>query len=158
TIEKSDPKHTSVYVRTEGIVMTGRGLVHYRTFAVAEPEIVVEGEVERVTFESPTTSFRVLKVAVDGRRGRLAGGGACPPVAVGARVRVRGHIVNDKKHGEQLQAQTVTELTPSTLVGIERYLGSGMIKGVGETFARRIVATFGLETLRVLDEEPHRLG
>ncbi len=125
--------------------------------ASAVSEVVIEGEVERVTFENPDTSFRVVKVAVEGRTERLSVVGAFPPVAVGARVRVRGRIEIDKRHGEQLRAETVTELAPSTLVGIERYLGSGMIRGVGEKYAHRIVARFGLDTLRVLDEEPERL-
>lgn len=118
---------------------------------------MIEGEVERVTFENPDTSFRVVKIAVAGRSERLSVVGAFPPVVVGARVRVRGKIETDKRHGEQLRAEAVTELAPSTLVGIERYLGSGMIRGVGEKYAQRIVARFGLDTLRVLDEEPERL-
>ena len=121
-------------------------------------EIVVEGEVERVTFESATSSFRVVKVAVVGRKERLAVVGQFPPIAVGARVRVRGRIVSDAKHGEQLQASSVTELAPSTLVGVERYLGSGIVKGIGEAYAKRIVARFGMDTLRVLDEQPERLA
>ena len=126
--------------------------------ASAVGEVVIEGEVERVTFENHDTSFRVVKIAVEGRSERLSVVGAFPPVAVGARVRVRGRIEVDKRHGEQLRAETVTELAPSTLVGIERYLGSGMIRGVGEKYAQRIVARFGLDTLRVLDEEPARLS
>jgi exodeoxyribonuclease V alpha subunit len=121
-------------------------------------EIVVEGEVERVTFESATSSFRVVKIAVQGRRDRLAVVGQFPPLAVGARVRARGRIVTDAKHGEQLQASSVTELGPETLAGVERYLGSGIVKGIGEAYAKRIVAAFGMDTLRVLDEAPERLA
>jgi exodeoxyribonuclease V alpha subunit len=123
-----------------------------------EPELVIEGEIERITFESGTSSFRVVKVAVAGRKDRLAVVGQFPPVAVGARVRARGRIVSDPKHGEQLQASSVTELAPSTLVGVERYLGSGIVKGIGEAYAKRIVARFGMDTLRVLDEDPARLA
>jgi exodeoxyribonuclease V alpha subunit len=121
-------------------------------------EVVVEGEVERVTFESATSSFRVVKIAVDGRRERLALVGQFPPLAVGARVRARGRLVNDAKHGEQLQTTSVTELGQSTLVGVEKYLGSGIVKGIGEAYAKRIVAAFGMDTLRVLDETPERLS
>src|SRR6476620_8575503 len=112
----------------------------------ADPrEVVVEGEVERITFENVDTGFRVVKIAVAGKVERLAVVGSFPSVGVGARLRVRGSMVTDKKHGEQLRAESVTELAPSTLVGIERYLGSGMIKGVGQRYAQRIVATFGLD-------------
>jgi exodeoxyribonuclease V alpha subunit len=125
---------------------------------VAEAEVQIEGEVTRITFESSESGFRVVKLAVEGRVERLAVVGTFPAIAVGSRVRVRGTLVQDKKHGEQLRAESVTEIAPSTLAGVERYLASGAIRGIGEQFARRIVATFGLDTLRVLDEEPSRLG
>jgi exodeoxyribonuclease V alpha subunit len=120
-------------------------------------ETVVEGVVERVTFESSETSFRVLKVAVPGRSDRLAVVGTFPPTPPGARVRVRGKIEVDKKHGEQLRAVSLIELAPDTLAGLEKYLASGLIKGVGPKMAARIVATFGMESLKVLDEQPERL-
>ncbi len=120
-------------------------------------EIAFEGEVERVTFESRETGFRVVKISVSGRRDRLAVVGTFPRVAPGSRVRVRGVLEVDRQHGEQLRATSVTELAPTTLAGIEKYLGSGLIKGIGEVTARRIVERFALETLRILDEEPMRL-
>lgn len=120
-------------------------------------EVAIEGEVERVTFENRENGFRVVKVAVPGRRGQLTIVGTFPQVAVGSRVRARGTLEVDRNHGEQLRATSVTELVPTTLNGIEKYLGSGLIKGIGEVTAQRIVEKFGLETLKVLDEEPHRL-
>jgi exodeoxyribonuclease V alpha subunit len=124
---------------------------------VPAAEVAIEGEVERVTYENAETGFRVVKVAVAGRKDRLAIVGTFPRVAVGARVRARGTIEQDNRHGEQLRATSVTELAPTTLTGIEKYLGSGLIKGIGEVTAKRIVATFELETLKVLDEQPDRL-
>jgi exodeoxyribonuclease V alpha subunit len=123
----------------------------------APGEVLVEGEVLRVTFESKESSFRVVKLAVEGRADRLAVVGTFPHLAVGARVRVRGTMVTDKKFGEQLKADSVTEILPSTLDGVERYLGSGVVPGIGEKLAKRIVLAFGLETLRVLDEQPEKL-
>jgi exodeoxyribonuclease V alpha subunit len=120
-------------------------------------EVLVEGEVQRVTFENRESGFRVVKLTVAGRAERLAVVGTFPALTVGARVRVRGTMVTDKKHGEQLKAEAVTELLPITLDGVERYLGSGVVPGVGEKLAKRIVSAFGLETLRVLDEQPERL-
>lgn len=120
-------------------------------------ETVLEGVVERVTFESAETGFRVIKVAVEGRVDRISVVGTFPPAAVGARVRVRGALENDKRHGEQVRAESLVELLPETLAGLEKYLASGLIKGVGPKIAGRIVATFGLEALRVLDEQPERL-
>jgi exodeoxyribonuclease V alpha subunit len=124
---------------------------------VEPPEVAIEGEVERVTFENRDTGFRVVKVIVPGRRDVLAIVGTFPQVAVGARVRARGTMQVDRNHGEQLRVTSVTELAPTTLTGIEKYLGSGLIKGIGEVTAQRIVEKFGLETLKVLDEEPQRL-
>ncbi|HSY22361.1 MAG TPA: ATP-dependent RecD-like DNA helicase [Polyangiaceae bacterium] len=124
----------------------------------ASGETMVEGVVERVTFESVTSSFRVIKVTVVGRPDVLSVVGSFPAIAPGARVRVRGQIEVDRKHGEQLKAASLIELAPDTLVGLERYLASGLIKGVGPRLAQRIVTTFGMDTLRVLDETPERLG
>ena len=124
---------------------------------VEPPEVAIEGEVERITFENRDTGFRVVKVNVPGRRDALAIVGTFPQVAVGARVRARGVIQIDRSHGEQLRVTSVTELAPTTLSGIEKYLGSGLIKGIGEVTAQRIVEKFGLDTLKVLDDEPHRL-
>ena len=124
---------------------------------MADAEVAIEGEVERITFENRETGFRVVKVVVSGRRTSLAMVGTFPQVAVGARVRARGTIQVDAKHGEQLRVTSVTELAPTTLAGIEKYLGSGLIKGIGEVTAQRIVERFGLDTLRVLDDEPERL-
>lgn len=120
-------------------------------------EIAVEGEVERVTYENRETGFRVVKVAVPGRRDYLAMVGVFPRVSPGARIRARGTIEVDKNHGEQLRVTSVTEIAPTTLGGIEKYLGSGLIKGIGQVTAERIVKTFQLETFKVLDEQPHRL-
>jgi exodeoxyribonuclease V alpha subunit len=121
-------------------------------------ETVVEGVVERITFESAESGFRVLKLAVAGRADRVAVVGTFPPMPLGARVRVRGRIEVDRKHGEQLRVESLIELAPDTLAGLEKYLASGFIKGVGPKLAQRIVATFGLDSLKVLDEEPERLG
>jgi len=121
-------------------------------------ETVVEGVVERVTFESAETSFRVLKVSVPGRAERLSVVGTFPPAPPGTRVRVRGQLEIDRKHGEQLRVASLIELAPDTLAGLEKYLASGLIKGVGPKLAGRIVAAFGLDALRVLEEQPARLS
>lgn len=124
----------------------------------SSPLVHVEGEVERITFENRETGFRVVKIAPEGKRDRLTVVGTFPELAVGARIRVSGTYVEDRRHGTQLRAESVTELAQNTLVGISRYLGSGLIKGIGEKYAERIVASFGMDTLRILDEEPQRLA
>ncbi|MFZ5889882.1 MAG: ATP-dependent RecD-like DNA helicase [Myxococcota bacterium] len=124
--------------------------------------ITLSGEVERVTYESEATSFRVLRVgSLEGegaRRGSISVVGTFQAVGPGTRIRITGNFVNDARHGEQLRADVVVPIEPNTLVGLERYLGSGLIPGVGSALAKRIVEVFGLDTLRVLDQEPDRLG
>ena len=120
------------------------------------------GEVERVTYENEATSFRVIRLgSVEGagtRHGPLPVVGTFPAVGPGTRVRVTGEFVKDAKHGEQFRVETLVPIAPSTLAGLEKYLGSGLIHGIGPGFAKRIVATFGLDSLTVLDQTPERLS
>jgi exodeoxyribonuclease V alpha subunit len=116
----------------------------------------LNGQVLRVTFENEATSFRVLRVEVDGR-GSLTAVGHFQFVAAGAHVRMTGDFVRDPRHGDQFRVQTLVCIEPNTLEGIEKHLAAGGIPGIGAGFARRIVAAFGLETLKVLDNEPQRL-
>src|SRR5260370_12746684 len=110
-------------------------------------ETVLESVVERVPFESPSTGFRVIKLAVSGRSDWLSVVGTFPPMAVGARVRIRGRIEQDRKHGEQLRVESLIELPPNTLSGLQKDLASGLIPGVGQQFAHRLVPPFAPETL-----------
>jgi exodeoxyribonuclease V alpha subunit len=119
------------------------------------------GEVERVTYENEETSFRVLRVgSFEGPgapRGACAVVGTFQAVGPGTRVRITGEFVRDARHGEQFRAEVLVPVAPSTLVGLEKYLGSGLIHGIGPGFAKRIVAAFGMDSLKVLDSEPERL-
>lgn len=117
----------------------------------------VTGEVERVTYENEETGFRVIRIGQVKDRGSIAAVGKFPAVGPGTKVRVTGDFVNDPRHGEQLRVDTLVPVEPDTLVGLERYLGSGLIPGIGPGFAKRIVEVFGLQTLKVLDENPVRL-
>jgi exodeoxyribonuclease V alpha subunit len=123
--------------------------------------ITLTGEVERITYESDATGFRVLKVgSLEGPAGKRASVtvvGTLPPVGSGTRVRVTGEFRQDPRHGEQFRADTLVTLAPETLVGLERYLGSGLIPGIGPAFAKRIVSAFGMDSLTMLDHEPDRL-
>lgn len=120
------------------------------------------GEVERVTFENEETSFRVIRVGrlESGASGRHAVSvvGTFQAVGPGTRVRITGDFVNDPRRGEQFRVDTLVPIEPSTLVGLERYLGSGLIKGIGPGLAKRIVERFGMDSLKVLDTDPERLG
>ncbi len=119
------------------------------------------GEVERVTFENEETSFRVLRlhrVEGMGAAKRVTVVGTVPAVGPGTQVRVSGRFETDSRHGERLRVESLVVIVPETVQGLERYLGSGVIAGLGPGFAKRIVNYFGLESLRMLDVEPHRLA
>ncbi|HET7539971.1 MAG TPA: ATP-dependent RecD-like DNA helicase [Polyangiaceae bacterium] len=120
------------------------------------------GEVERVTYENEETGFRVIRIgSLEGegaRRAALPAVGTFPAVGPGTRVRITGEFVHDARHGEQFRVESLVPIAPSTLAGLEKYLASGLIPGIGPGFAKRIVSTFGLQSLSVLDEHPERLS
>jgi exodeoxyribonuclease V alpha subunit len=117
----------------------------------------LDGEVVRVTYESEDSGFRVLRVAIAGEVQPVVVVGFFPVAAVGTRIRATGKWERDRKHGQQFRAETLLAVAPSTLDGLERYLGSGIIHGIGPKYAKRIVEAFGTETLEVLDRAPERL-
>lgn len=114
---------------------------------------VLKGSIERVTFHNPENGFAVLRV-VAGRRGLVTVVGHLPQAVAGEYVEAEGDWAQDRDHGLQFRAQTLRTTPPHTAEGIERYLGSGLVKGVGPHFARRIVEVFGERTLQVIDESP----
>lgn len=119
--------------------------------------VTLEGDVVPITYENEQSGFRVVRVALEGRDTLAVWVGRMQPVSPGMRVRATGKIETDPRHGEQFRVTTLIELAPSTLQGLEKYLGSGMVSGIGPALAKRIVDTFGLQALRVLDESPERL-
>lgn len=122
-----------------------------------EAHDVVEGEVDRVTYENAQTGFRVLRVT-DRQGKRITVVGKMQAISAGARIRATGRFGIDPKFGSQLRAVTVLPLVPDTLQGIEKLLGSGLAEGIGPAYAQRIVARFGEETSSVLDNHPERLA
>lgn len=119
---------------------------------------VVEGEVLGVTYENPESGFRIVRAQIDGRRDPMVLVGVFPACPPGSRVRATGRFEEHKKHGPQFKVETLLSIMPETLEGLTRFLGSGMIKGIGPTYAARIVEAFGLQTLEVLDQRPDRLS
>lgn len=110
-----------------------------------------------MTYENEETHFRVLKVDVPGK-GLIAAVGKFPFVGPGSHVRLVGEYARDAKHGEQFRVTSLVVIEPDTVAGIERYLASGVIPGIGPGFAKRIVERFGAQTLGVLDSSPARLS
>ncbi len=116
----------------------------------------VEGQVSRVVFSNEETGYAVVRLEPDGRAA-ITVAGSLGGVAEEDRIRAFGSFEEHGKFGRQFRAVSVERLNPTTLKGMERYLGGPRVKGIGPEFARRIVAAFGHDTFRVLDEEPQRL-
>jgi exodeoxyribonuclease V alpha subunit len=114
----------------------------------------LSGVIERVTFHNPETGFAVLRVQPDKRGGLVTVVGTVPSAVAGEYVEATGSWVVDRDHGTQFKADDIHSTPPHTALGIEKYLGSGLIKGIGPHFARKIVAVFGDRTLAVIDESP----
>lgn len=123
-------------------------------------DLTLIGEVVKLVFENEKTGFRVVQLEqVEGSAGlrRVIIVGRFSAIEPGMRVRVSGRLVRDPKRGEQLQVESLVVLTPDTQQGLERFLASGVIPGLGPRLAARIVKYFGAGTLEMLDRESHRL-
>src|SRR5437899_1666782 len=115
------------------------------------------GSVERVTFHSEETGFCVLRVKVRGHRDLVTVVGTAPTITPGEYIDSTGWWVTDRTHGLQFKTTQLRVVPPTTLEGIERYLGSGMVKGIGPHFARKLVQAFGVEVFDVIAQTPERL-
>ena len=117
----------------------------------------ISGAVEKVVFRSNETGFTIARIKVSARevitvRGTLA------TMQEGQQVTILGAWVNHPKFGRQFEATSCSAELPASVVGIRRYLGSGMIKGIGPKFAERLVGRFGAQTLEIIDKTPARLA
>lgn len=115
------------------------------------------GLVERVTFHHPDSGFCVLRLKVKGERELVTLVGHTPTVTPGEYASASGTWVMDREHGRQFKAVFVKISPPNTLTGIERYLGSGMVKGIGPVYAGRLVKTFGAAVFDIIEQSPARL-
>jgi hypothetical protein len=111
----------------------------------------LSGLVERVTFFNEESGFCVLRVKAPGHRELVTVVGSSPSVCAGEWLTAEGTWVRDKEHGLQLKAAVLRTVPPTTAEGIERYLGSGMVKGIGPISAKRLVAGFGTKILSVIE-------
>ena len=118
---------------------------------------VLAGLVERVTFHHPETGFCVLRVEARGQRDLITVVGHAATITAGEFVQLSGAWVNDRVHGLQFRAGFLKASPPTTLEGIERYLGSGMIRGIGPVYARRLVRAFGEAVFEQIEQQPERL-
>ncbi len=143
-----------------GALNEDREADHQTTFRESEEKVpadCVEGTVERIVFEGKDSGFLVGRLQAPQPRGLMTFVGSGLAVSPGETVRLWGRWVDDAKFGRQLRVERYETVLPATADAIEKYLGSGLINGIGPTYAKRLVKAFGVETLRVIDEEPERL-
>ncbi len=113
--------------------------------------------IERITFQNPENGYSVLQTAIKGYREEQTVVGIFHEVTVGAVLTVEGNWRVDKRYGRQFAAEKWTEELPADIIGIEKYLGSGLVKGIGPKMAKLIVKHFGLETFEVIENDADRL-
>ena len=113
--------------------------------------------VERITYQNPENGYSVMRVKVKGYDELVTLVGNLLEVPAGSVLLCEGDWKVDKRYGSQFVAQTWEEVMPATLYGIEKYLGSGLVKGIGPKFARLIVSRFGLDTIEIIETDIKRL-
>jgi exodeoxyribonuclease V alpha subunit len=118
---------------------------------------VLAGLVERVTFHNAENGFCVLRIKARGHRDLATVVGHAATISAGEWVTASGEWINDRTHGQQFRARFLRTSEPSSMEGIEKYLGSGMIRGIGPVYAKKLVRAFGDRVFDVIENEPARL-
>src|SRR5688572_20083904 len=114
----------------------------------------VTGVIERITHHNPDNGYCVLRVVARGHRDVVTVVGNSQQVVAGEYVTATGDWVTDRNYGLQFRASEIKTNPPHTVEGIAKYLGSGLVKGIGPGYAKRIVEVFGDKTLEVIDKSP----
>jgi exodeoxyribonuclease V alpha subunit len=133
--------------------MTGKSEGN-RPYAAAQQ---LSGLIERVTFHSNESGFCVLQVKAKGHRDPQTVVGTLPQVRAGEWIEAEGRWTVNRDYGQQFRAETLRTTAPATAEGVEKYLASGLIKGIGPAFAQRLVRRFGTDVLDVIENTPQRL-
>jgi exodeoxyribonuclease V alpha subunit len=118
---------------------------------------VLAGLIERVTYHNEENGFCVLRIKARGNRELVTVIGHAAAIAAGEWLTASGEWVNDRTHGQQYRAKFLKTSEPTSLDGIEKYLGSGMIRGIGPAYARKLVRAFGEKVFETIEAEPERL-
>ncbi len=113
--------------------------------------------IERVTFFNEENGFAVLKVKAKGHRDQVTVVGSLPSVSAGEWVTAEGRWVQDREFGQQFRAETLNSTAPTTKEGIEKYLGSGMVKGIGPVYAKKLVDKYGEEIFEIIENQSAKL-
>ena len=118
---------------------------------------VLAGLVERVTYHNAENGFCVLRAKARGHRDVVTVVGHAAAIAAGEWITASGEWVNDRTHGQQFKARFLRTSPPTSAEGIEKYLSSGMIRGVGPVYAKKLVRAFGEKVFDVIEAAPDRL-
>ena len=118
---------------------------------------VLAGPVERVTFHNDDSGFCVLRIKARGHRELVTVIGHAAVISAGEWITASGEWINDRTHGQQFKAKFLKTSEPTSLDGIEKYLGSGMIRGIGPVYAKKLVRAFGEKVFDTIEAEPERL-
>jgi len=118
---------------------------------------VLEGVLERVTFANPETGYTIARI--DSGRGAdlITAVGPLLGAQVGESLRMKGRWTSHPRYGKQFEVHSYTTMLPATVQGIRRYLGSGLIKGIGPVMAERMVGHFGVDIMHIIEDSPARL-
>ena len=119
--------------------------------------IEIKGQIERITYHNEENSYTIAKMKIGGRQDLVTAVGNLLSVSAGEVLKLKGEWHNHPKFGEQFKIISYESVVPATVKGIEKYLGSGLIKGIGPVMANRLVTKFGMETLNVIETETRRL-
>ena len=120
-------------------------------------EETLSGILERITFHNEENGFAVLQVKTPGKREPVTVVGHVPVINTGEYIDAQGRWHMDQKYGLQFKAETLTSTPPTTREGILRYLSSGLVRGIGPTYARRLVEAFGDRVFEIIEKNPERL-
>jgi exodeoxyribonuclease V alpha subunit len=121
------------------------------------PLTALEGVVERLTFSDPESHYAVVRLKVKGRRDPVTVVGPLAGTREGEQLELKGRYEIHPKWGEQFKVTWWYAVLPATVAGIQRYLASGLVKGIGSELAKRLVTHFGPDTLKIIDDTPERL-
>jgi len=125
--------------------------------AAASTQEALAGLIERVTFHNPENGFCVLRAKARGYRDLVTVVGHAPTITAGEWITAAGEWVNDRTHGQQFKARFLRTSTPTSIDGIEKYLASGMIRGIGPVYAKKLIRAFGDKVFDVIETQPDRL-
>src|SRR6516162_9756216 len=133
------------------------GQSHMKFPAESSAQEALAGFVERVTFHNEENGFCVLRTKARGHRDLVTVVGHSATIAAGEWITATGDWVNDRNHGQQFKARFLKTSTPTSSEGIEKYLASGMIRGIGPVYAKKLLRAFGNKVFDVIEAEPDRL-